>query len=156
MESIASSAEVNIKPHNVKESSNFKSSFARSLSINDDYNEVDLKGVEFSVIQEETFECDNGFNNKSDEDKEKHLWTMTKKQVRSCNPIFPYFVVFVLFHFLFFGATLINKYPTSDLNLIISNNCNFLFLSRVITKHVKCFNYLSTILFEVTFNLNNN
>jgi hypothetical protein len=70
-----------------EKSIDFKSNFARSLSVCDSFDNVEnyldsnkINGTitEFSIV--------NDFN-KSDEDKEKQLWTMTKKkqqrQVRS-------------------------------------------------------------------------
>ena len=79
----------------------FKSSFARSLSDNtteiiefDKSKEIAIECSEFSDHKDDVelnekyftnkFSSDNGFN-KSDEDKEKQLWSITKKkhQVRS-------------------------------------------------------------------------
>jgi len=79
----------------------FKSSFARSLSDNTEIIEFDEKSKQLAIecsefsddkndveVNEKYFTnkflSDNGFN-KSDEDKEKQLWSITKKkhQVRS-------------------------------------------------------------------------
>lgn len=74
---------------------NFKSFFA--LSLQDEFMEtklLDVNDCDINVLKKvdepeqsvnlNKFLNDNGFNNKSDEEKETQLWTMTKKkQVRS-------------------------------------------------------------------------